>query len=44
MMSHFENKFDYAIHIDSSIDGDYDEIPPMLIQPYLENAKSIRPV
>lgn len=34
----FENKFDYAIHIDSSIDGDYDEIPPMLIQPYLENA------
>jgi ligand-binding sensor domain-containing protein len=34
----FENKFDYSINIDSSIDGDYDEIPPMLIQPYLENA------
>jgi ligand-binding sensor domain-containing protein len=34
----FENKFDYYITIDSSIDGDYDEIPPMLIQPYLENA------
>lgn len=34
----FENKFDYAIEIDESIDGDYDEIPPMLIQPYLENA------
>jgi ligand-binding sensor domain-containing protein len=34
----FDNKFDYAIHIESSIDGDYDEIPPMLIQPYLENA------
>ncbi len=34
----FENKFDYAINIDESIDGDYDEIPPMLIQPYLENA------
>lgn len=34
----FENKFDYSITIDSSIDGDYDEIPPMLIQPYLENA------
>lgn len=34
----FENKFDYTISIDSSIDGDYDEIPPMLIQPYLENA------
>ena len=34
----FENKFEYSITIDSSIDGDYDEIPPMLIQPYLENA------
>ena len=34
----FENKFDYSIKIDESIDGDYDEIPPMLIQPYLENA------
>lgn len=34
----FENKFDYTIQIDDSIDGDYDEIPPMLIQPYLENA------
>ncbi|MES2762889.1 MAG: two-component regulator propeller domain-containing protein [Bacteroidota bacterium] len=34
----FENKFDYTIDIHSSIDGDYDEIPPMLIQPYLENA------
>ncbi|MBI3518273.1 MAG: histidine kinase [Bacteroidetes bacterium] len=34
----FENKFDYSIRIDESIDGDYDEIPPMLIQPYLENA------
>jgi ligand-binding sensor domain-containing protein len=34
----FDNKFNYAIHIDKAIDGDYDEIPPMLIQPYLENA------
>lgn len=34
----FENKFDYAIKIDHEIDGDYDEIPPMLIQPYIENA------
>lgn len=34
----FDNKFDYKITIDESIDGDYDEIPPMLIQPYLENA------
>lgn len=34
----FENKFTYSIDIDTQIDGDYDEIPPMLIQPYLENA------
>jgi len=34
----FENKFEYEIKIDETIDGDYDEIPPMLIQPYLENA------
>jgi sensor histidine kinase YesM len=34
----FDNKFNYAIYIDNAIDGDYDEIPPMLIQPYLENA------
>lgn len=34
----FDNKFDYSIHVDSEIDGDYEEIPPMLIQPYLENA------
>ncbi len=34
----FDNKFNYFIHIDKAIDGDYDEIPPMLIQPYLENA------
>lgn len=34
----FDNKFEYVIDVDSSIDGDYDEIPPMLIQPYLENA------
>jgi sensor histidine kinase YesM len=34
----FENKFDYSIEVSSEIDGDYDEIPPMLIQPYIENA------
>lgn len=34
----FDNKFDYTIQLHDSIDGDYDEIPPMLIQPYLENA------
>lgn len=34
----FENKFSYHIIIDPNIDPDYEEIPPMLIQPYLENA------
>ena len=34
----FENKFNYSIHVSDAIDGDYDEIPPMLIQPYIENA------
>ena len=34
----FDNKFEYEFIVDSTIDGDYDEIPPMLIQPYLENA------
>ncbi len=34
----FDNKFTYTIHIDDNIDADYDEIPPMIIQPYLENA------
>lgn len=34
----FDNKFSYSISIDPNIDPDYDEIPPMLLQPYLENA------
>lgn len=34
----FDGKFDYEINVDQSIDGDYDEIPPMLMQPYIENA------
>lgn len=34
----FDGKFDYSINIDKSVDGDYDEIPPMLMQPYIENA------
>ncbi|MBS1635013.1 MAG: histidine kinase [Bacteroidetes bacterium] len=34
----FDNKFDYDIVIDPNIDPDFDEIPPMLMQPYLENA------
>ena len=34
----FDNKFDYSIKIDPQIDEEFMEIPPMLIQPYLENA------
>jgi ligand-binding sensor domain-containing protein len=34
----FDGKFDYSINVDKTIDGDYDEIPPMLMQPYIENA------
>ncbi|MCD4772888.1 MAG: histidine kinase, partial [Bacteroidales bacterium] len=34
----FENKFGYQINVNKSIDEDDIRIPPMLIQPYLENA------
>lgn len=34
----FEDKFNYSITIHPGVNADYDEIPPMLIQPYLENA------
>jgi sensor histidine kinase YesM len=34
----FENGFDYNIVLGEEIDEDYDEIPSMLIQPYVENA------
>jgi ligand-binding sensor domain-containing protein len=34
----FEEKFDYEIIIDGSVDTDYDIMPPMLMQPYVENA------
>jgi ligand-binding sensor domain-containing protein len=34
----FEEKFDYEILIDSSVDTDYDIMPPLLTQPYVENA------
>lgn len=34
----FENKFDYTITIDEELDLDATEIPPLLIQPYVENA------
>jgi sensor histidine kinase YesM len=34
----FKNKLQYFIDIDKSIDQNYDEIPAMLVQPYVENA------
>ena len=34
----FNNKFDYHISIDEKIDKENTEIPPLLIQPYIENA------
>jgi tetratricopeptide (TPR) repeat protein len=34
----FRDKFDYEIEIDPSINSDALEVPPMLIQPYIENA------
>jgi sensor histidine kinase YesM len=33
-----DNKFNYQITIDENIDIQFEEIPPMLIQPYVENA------
>ncbi|MDI1356410.1 MAG: two-component regulator propeller domain-containing protein [bacterium] len=34
----FEDKFDYEIIVDSSVDADYDIMPPLVMQPYVENA------
>jgi len=34
----FDNKFEYSIHVDNSIDDEFIEIPPMIVQPYVENA------
>jgi hypothetical protein len=34
----FDDRFDYVIHRDPSIDEEFVEIPPMLFQPYVENA------
>jgi hypothetical protein len=34
----FKNKFSYSINVDSAIDSASIVIPPMLIQPYVENA------
>jgi two-component system LytT family sensor kinase len=34
----FQDKFDYTFEVDETINEDGVEIPPMLIQPYIENA------
>jgi sensor histidine kinase YesM len=34
----FEKKFKYEINVDPSIEQNYDRIPSMLIQPYVENS------
>ena len=34
----FSNNFSFSIQLDSHIDPDWIQIPPMLIQPYVENA------
>jgi len=34
----FSGKFDYEIKIDDNVNADYEEIPTMLLQPYVENA------
>ncbi len=36
--SRFPDKFDYRIDVDESVDIDSFQIPPMLLQPYIENA------
>lgn len=34
----FQDKFDYSINVDETIDVEEFQIPPMLLQPYIENA------
>src|SRR5215831_267329 len=34
----FKNKFNYAINVDERLDTESIVMPPMLIQPYVENA------
>jgi sensor histidine kinase YesM len=34
----FENKFTFLIHCAEEVDAKYVDIPPLLIQPYVENA------
>jgi sensor histidine kinase YesM len=34
----FKDKLKYSIDVDKNVDADFIEIPPMLLQPYVENA------
>ncbi len=34
----FQNKFEYSIHVDNTIDSEFIGVPPMLVQPFVENA------
>jgi len=34
----FENKFTYTVTVDKNIDQEFVQIPPMIVQPYIENA------
>lgn len=34
----FDDKFSYSIHLDKDIDEEFTGIPPMVLQPYVENA------
>ena len=34
----FSEKFDYDLSIDENLDLEHSQIPPMLVQPYIENA------
>ncbi|MBK9270573.1 MAG: histidine kinase [Saprospiraceae bacterium] len=34
----FDNKFSYEIKVDPNVETDHIEIPPLIIQPYVENA------
>ena len=36
--SRFDDKFDYQLDVDSELNTEEIEVPPMLIQPYIENA------
>src|SRR5690606_37097494 len=34
----FSEKFDYEIDLEGDLDDEFVEIPPMIVQPYIENA------